>query len=110
MSDETTTPWPDGILAAESAGVRVFWIAAATMQELVDNLAVILGEHMGDTDELHVTYNAMQSGWREHPRRPATLIPPRVAQAPWTELDFEYSAFVVLRDRAYTADSDYDVE
>ena len=110
MNDETTTPWPDGILAAENAGVRVYWIATRTMQELVDRLALILGEHMSDTDELHVTYNAMQSGWQEHPGRPATLIPPRVAQAPWTELDFEYSAFVVLRDRAYMPDNEYDAE
>jgi len=106
MTDETTTPWPEGILGADHAGVRVFWIATQTMQELVDRLALILGEHMSDTDELKVTYNAMQSGWHEHPGHDATLFPLRRAQAPWTELQFEYSAFVVLRNRVYRPTDD----
>ncbi len=100
MSDETSTPWPDGIIASEQHGVRVFWIATESMQELVDRLAVILSEHMSDNDDLHVTYNAMQSGWQEHPGHNASLIPRRGAQAPWTQLNFEYSAFVVLRGQA----------
>ena len=100
MSDETTTPWPDGIIAAEQRGVRVFWIATETMQELVDRLAVILGEHMSDGDELHVTYNGMIGGWREHSGHNASLFPLRGAQGPWTELEMEYSAFVVLRGPA----------
>jgi hypothetical protein len=47
-----------------AAGLR----RGASMQELVDRLALVLGEHMHDGDELHVTYNAMQYGWQEHPR------------------------------------------
>jgi hypothetical protein len=77
------------LFVAVEGGVRVFWIAAATMQALVDRLALVLDEHMTADDELHVTYNAMQSGWQHHPAR--------LMQKEWTELHFEYSAFVVLR-------------
>lgn len=85
------------LVLAEEGGVRVFYIAAPTIQELVDQLALVLGEHMHDGDELHVTYNAMQSGWQEHPPTKGGLI--RQPKAGWTELGFEYSAFVVLRER-----------
>lgn len=37
----------------------------------------------------------MQSGWQHHPARPGGLIKPGTAE--WTELAFEYSAFMVLR-------------
>jgi hypothetical protein len=67
------------------------------MQELVDRLALVLSEHMHDDDELHVTYNAMQSGWQDHPPTKGGLA--RRAEPGWTELRFEYSAFVVLRER-----------
>src|SRR4051812_4012387 len=74
MSDHEPEPPPENAAApdgelvlAEEGGVRVFYIAAPTMQDLVDRLALVLGEHMRDGDELHVTYNAMQSGWTEHP-------------------------------------------
>ena len=50
---------------------------------------------MSDGDELHVTYNAMQSGWEK--TRKGNLV--RTPQPGWTELRFEYSAFVVLRAR-----------
>jgi hypothetical protein len=40
------------------------------MQELVDRLALVLGEHVNDGDELHVTYNAMDaSGWHRRAGR-----------------------------------------
>ena len=90
-------PWPEDLVLAEEAGVRVFYIAAPSMQELVDRLALVLGEHMHDDDELHVTYNAMQSGWQDHPPTKGGLA--RRAEPGWTELRFEYSAFVVLRER-----------
>jgi hypothetical protein len=86
------------VIGATEGGVRVFWVAAPRMQDLVSRLAVVLGEHMTDYDELHVTYNAMQSGWQQHDAQPRRLTrPPRPA---WTELQFEYSAFVVLRQLA----------
>lgn len=97
----TTIPQPGrgDIIAAEQHGVRVFWIATETMQEFVDRLALILGEHMANNDELHVTCNGMLGGWQEHPGRNASVLPLRGAQAPWTQLEFEYSTFVVLRGR-----------
>jgi len=88
------------LVLAEEGGVRVFYIAAPTMQDLVDRLALVLGEHMRDGDELHVTYNAMQSGWTEHPPRKGHRL--RTPEQGWTELHFEYSAFVVLRTRTTT--------
>jgi len=62
------------MVAAEEHGVRVFWVAAASMQ------ALVLGERMADGDELHVTYNAMQSGFRQYP--------PQRKSGQWTELDW----------------------
>ena len=83
------------VIAATEGGVRVFWVTGATMQDLVTRLALVLGEHMTDDDELHVTYNAMQNGWQHHPMQPRKLMTP--SRSEWTELFFEYSAFVVLR-------------
>jgi hypothetical protein len=90
--------WPDGVVVSVAGGVRVFWITAADMKGLTERLAVVLGEHMHDGDELHVTYNAMQSGWQNHPPRKGGLA--RRPEPGWTELRFEHSAFVVLRERA----------
>ena len=70
-SDELPADWPEGIVAAQQQGV--------------------LGEWMTDDAELHVTYNAMQSGFQHHP--------PQRDGTQWTDLHFEYSAFVVLRPR-----------
>ena len=87
--------WPEDIVVGQEGAVRVFWLQAPEMQGLVDRLALVLSEHMSTGDELHVTYNAMQSGWQQHPGRKGTLL--RAGQQPWTELRFEYSAFVILR-------------
>ena len=93
--DELARSWPEDIILGEQGAVRVFWLQAADMQGLVDRLALVLSEHMAAGDELHVTYNAMQSGWQEHPGRKGSVV--RTPEAPWTELRFEYSAFVILR-------------
>ena len=91
-------PWPEDLVLAEEAGVRVFYIAAPTVQDLTSRVALVLGEHMRDDDELHITYNAMQAGWTEHqPKKGSVIRPP---QKGWTELRFEYSAMVVLRERS----------
>jgi hypothetical protein len=89
----------DGELTiAEEGPVRVFYIAAPTVQDLTSRVALVLGEHMRDDDELHITYNAMQAGWTDHqPKKGNVIRPP---QQGWTELHFEYSAMVVLRERA----------
>ena len=95
MSDPTEPVWPEDLVFAHAGAVRVFWVQAEDMQGLVDRLALVLAEHMQARDELHVTYNAMQNGWQQHEPRKGSLLK---AGAPgWTELRFEYSAFVILR-------------
>jgi hypothetical protein len=65
------------------------------MQGLLDRLVLVLGEHMDRGDELHITSDAIQAGWQQHPGRNRTLL--HRAREPWTELHFEYSALVILR-------------
>ncbi len=93
--DERQPGWPEDIVLGQEGSVRVFWIKSGEMQGLVDRLALVLSEHMDTGDELHVTYNAMQSGWQQHPPRKGSILKP--PQPRWTELHFEYSAFVILR-------------
>ena len=62
---------PEGTVGAEHLGVRVFCISASDAQQLADQLALVLGEHMASDDEMHLTYNAIQSGWQHDPGRPA---------------------------------------
>ncbi len=78
--------------ASEHLGVRVWSVLAASQQDLTDRVAVVLGEHMADNDELHVTYAVIQNGSQEH-------VHPRLLRDPevWTELHFEYSALIILR-------------
>ena len=47
------------------------------------------------TARASITYNAMQNGWQEHPPQARRLAKPPIEG--WTQLHFEYSAFVVLR-------------
>lgn len=77
---------------SQHLGVRVWSVLAASQQDLTDRVAVVLGEHMADGDELHVTYAVVQNGSQEHVR-PRLLRDPEV----WTELYFEYSALLILR-------------
>jgi hypothetical protein len=78
--------------ASEYRGVRVWSVQATSQQGLIDRVAVLLGEHMADDDQLHVTYAVVQNGSEEHVR-PRILREPNV----WTELHFEYSALIILR-------------
>ncbi|MGI8557617.1 MAG: hypothetical protein ACR2ND_04815 [Solirubrobacteraceae bacterium] len=59
---------PDGTVGSQHLGVRIFSVCAPTMQELIDRIAVILGEHLDPGDELHVSFNSMQNGSQEHAR------------------------------------------
>jgi hypothetical protein len=77
---------------SEHRGVRVWSVQAASQQDPIDRVAVVLGEHMADDDELHITYAVVQNGSQEH-LRPRLMRNPDV----WTELHFEYSALIVLR-------------
>lgn len=83
---------PEGIVGAEHLGVRVFCIRASDAQQLADQLALVLGEHMAADDEMHLTYNAIQSGWQHDPGRAGWL-----GRSPHTQLYFEYTALLVLR-------------
>lgn len=83
---------PDATVGSEHLGVRVWSVQAPSQQELVDRIAVILGEHMADEDELHISYNAMQNGSQSRERAHLLKAPEH-----WTELFFEYSALLVLR-------------
>ena len=80
--------------SAEHRGVRVWSVQAASQQELIDRISVVLGEHMDDGDELHVTHTVVQSGSQDHVR-PRLVGPART----WTELYFEHTALIVLRGR-----------
>jgi hypothetical protein len=97
LDDDQGADYPDDMLMAHDAGVRAFWLTAADMQGLLDRLVLVLGEHMHPADELHITSNAIQAGWQQHPGRTGSLL--RKPQAPWTQLHFEYSALVILRGR-----------
>jgi hypothetical protein len=77
---------PDGIVRSEHFGVRVFCLAAPDPQQLADNIALVLGEHLTADDQMHITYNALQTGWQHDPGRGAH-----------TQLFFEYTALLVLR-------------
>jgi hypothetical protein len=78
--------------SSQHLGVRVWSVNAPSQQALIDRVAVVLGEHMADGDELHITYAVVQNGSEERVR-PRVLREPEVH----TELYFEYSALIVLR-------------
>jgi hypothetical protein len=83
---------PDGTVGSEHLGVRVFSISAPDAQQLADHVALVLGEHMANDDEIHLTYNAVQSGWQHDPGRAGWH-----GRLPHTQLFFEYTALLVLR-------------
>jgi hypothetical protein len=77
-------------LLEESDGTRTWTVWAASREELLQRVTLIFAEHVHDDDEVHVAYNAMQSGWRQHP-------PSEDDGTTFTELFFEYSALIVVR-------------
>jgi hypothetical protein len=85
----------DGVVGSEHLGIRVFCVAAPGPQQLADQIAHVLGEHLGTEDEMHMTYNAMQTGWQHDPGRAGWLGRPD-----HTQLFFEYTALLVLRPPA----------
>jgi len=83
---------PDGIVGSEHLGVRVFCVAAPDPQQLANQIALVLGEHLATDDEIHITYNALQTGWEHDPGRLGWLGRP-----PHTQLFLEHTALLVLR-------------
>lgn len=85
---------PPAEFSAEHRGVRVWSVQASSQQELIDRISLLPGEHMDDGDELHITHTTVQTGSQDHVR-------PRLfgSAQTWTELYFEHTALIVLRDR-----------
>jgi hypothetical protein len=79
-------------LLAETDGTRTWTVWAATREELLERVTLIFAEHVHDDDEIHIAYNAMQTGWQDHP-------PAKANDASFTQLFFEYSALIVVRHR-----------
>jgi hypothetical protein len=79
-------------LLAESDGTRTWTVWAPSRDELLQRVTLIFAEHVHDDDEVHISYNAMQTGWEDHPPRAAN-------ESAFTELFFEYSALIVIRRR-----------
>jgi hypothetical protein len=88
----TGPEFADGIAGAEQEGVRVFTITAAGPQQLADQVALVLGEHLAADDEMHITYNAIQTGWPHDPGGSGWL-----GRSAHTQLFVEYTALLVLR-------------
>ena len=88
----TSHALPEGTVGSEHLGVRVFCIRAPDAQQLADQLALVLGEHMASDDQMHLTYNAIQSGWQHDVGRPGWH-----ARSPHTQLFFEHTALLGLR-------------
>ena len=74
-------------------GTRTWTIWGSSREELLHRVTLVFAEHIHDDDDVHIAYNAMQSGWRNHP-------PEHQDGTPHTELFFEYSALIVVRRRA----------
>jgi hypothetical protein len=80
-------------LLEEREGTRTWTVWAPSREELLERVTLIFAEHIHDDDEVHIAYNAMQSGWRQHP-------PNQNDGSTYTELSFEYSALIVTRRRS----------
>ena len=83
---------PAGTVASEHLGVRVFCVAAPDPQQLADQIALVLGEHLEPDDDMHLMYNAIHTGWQHDPGRTGWR-----GRAAHTQRFFEYTALLVLR-------------
>jgi hypothetical protein len=77
-------------LLEEREGTRTWTVWAPSREELLQRVTLIFAEHIHDDDEVHIAYNAMQTGWQRHP-------PNEDDGSTFTELSFEYSALIVTR-------------
>jgi len=77
-------------LLAEREGTRTWTVWAPSREELLQRVTLIFAEHIDDDDEVHIAYNAMQTGWQQHP-------PNEDDGSTFTELSFDYSALIVTR-------------
>ena len=79
-------------LTDECEGTRTWMIWGSSREDLLRRVTLVFAEHVHDDDEVHIAYNAMQTGWRQHP-------PNENDGSTFTELSFEYSALIVTRRR-----------
>ena len=86
-------------LLAEAEGTRTWTVWATSRKELLERVTLIFAEHVHDDDEVHIAYNAMQTGWQDHPSS-------ETDEPPFRELFFEYSALIVVRRRRRQIDAD----
>jgi hypothetical protein len=80
-------------LLQEREGTRTWTVWAPSREELLERVTLIFAEHIHDDDEVHIAYNAMETGWHQHP-------PNENDGSRFTELSFEYSALIVTRHRS----------
>jgi hypothetical protein len=85
-------------LLAEAEGTQTWTVWAASRNELLERVTLIFAEHVHDDDEVHLAYNAMQTGWQDQPRNDN--------EPSFTQLFFEYSALIVVRRRRRQLDRD----
>lgn len=76
------------MLVNEHEGTRTWTVWGSSREELLHRVTLILAEHVHDDDEIHVAYNAMQTGWRDQVREDGSTF---------TQVFFEYSALIVVR-------------
>jgi hypothetical protein len=67
-------------------------VAAPDPQQLANQIALVLGEHLAHDDDMHLTYNAIKAGWQHDPGRTGWRGRPA-----HTQVFFEYTALLVLR-------------
>ena len=85
------------ILIGEERGLRTWMCAGPDRLALMRTVHDVIAEHAREDDDVRVSYTAMQVGWTQHPEIPAARR--CAAQPAWTELFFEYSALIIIRDR-----------
>ncbi len=71
-----------------------FCLQAETTQELANQVADVLAEHLRPEHDLHVSYASMPTGWNAIPQRQKNSL-----QLMPTTILFEYSVLIVLRER-----------
>lgn len=98
MSDDPQEIDWESITWSEHEGVRTFYMVGPSAAELAGQIAMVVGEHSTDDDELHLAYSTQQVGWVTTPGQAGSMFKAR--QDPYTVLQLEYSAMLVLRPRA----------
>jgi hypothetical protein len=76
------------MLVQEHEGTRTWTVWGSSPEELLHRVTLIFAEHVHDDDEVHIAYNAMQTGWQDRASENGSTH---------TQLFFEYSALIVTR-------------